>query len=197
MNRLGADFTGAQQHNGKLRLLIDLKGARGKDIYNYDLYKWDTHSNDLEYEAFRKGEGLVLRVLIEELIDTFSGNAEVLWRKFYNIVKNKCENLFTVRFIVECLILRGLRSKNCMTEYFLLSNLKNNPELSSYFSKTIEEFLFEFFNSAETFELSLLVSFAKLFSFVCTNSKEEIEWNRYTDEEDNFLKRAALLRLIL
>lgn len=83
-----------------------------------------------------------------------------------------------------------------MAEYSLLTALRNNEQLTK-FSATVEEFLFEFFNSAETFELSLLVSFAKLFTFIVNNSKEDIDWSRYVDQEDMFLKRAALLRLIL
>lgn len=56
MDRLAFDFTGVNQHNGKLRLLIDLKSARGKELhYNGDLYRWDWKSSDLEYEAYRKG----------------------------------------------------------------------------------------------------------------------------------------------
>lgn len=50
MSRLESDFTGVTQHNGKLRLLLDLKNARGKELYqSSDLYKWDVKSNDLEY----------------------------------------------------------------------------------------------------------------------------------------------------
>lgn len=48
MDRLGFDFNGANQHNGKLRLLLDLKNARGKESTQIvDLYKWDVKSNDL------------------------------------------------------------------------------------------------------------------------------------------------------
>ena len=43
MVRLGQDFSEVIQHNGKLRLILDLKNAKGKDsgINSAELYKWE------------------------------------------------------------------------------------------------------------------------------------------------------------
>lgn len=43
----------------------------------------------------------------------------------------------------------------------------------------------------------MIVAFAKLFGYVLANSKEEMDWSRYSEGEELFHKRAALLRLII
>lgn len=69
------------------------------------------------------------------------------------------------------MILRALRVRSGgMAEIWLLVQLRNNEELTK-FASCVEELLFEFFNSAEAFELSLLMAFAKLFSYIANNSK--------------------------
>jgi len=45
--------------------------------------------------------------------------------------------------------------------------------------------------------MPLLISFAKLFSFIANNWKEEFNWEGYVLGEELFVKRNALLRLIL
>lgn len=45
--------------------------------------------------------------------------------------------------------------------------------------------------------MPLLISFAKLFSFIANNWREDFNWEGYTAGEELFLKRNALLRLIL
>lgn len=107
---------------------------------------------------------------MEQLIDTFAGNSSMLVLKFNNLIKPRAEDANEVRFVIECLLLRALRSKNGISECSLLVNLQNN-ELFPTIARIIDELLFELFNSAEGFELSLLVSYAKLFSFVVSNSK--------------------------
>lgn len=55
----------------------------------------------------------------------------------------------------------------------------------------------DLFLAGEEFELSLLLSFARLFSFLLSNWKEEFDWTRFLHEEEGFVKRRVLLRLIL
>ena len=43
----------------------------------------------------------------------------------------------------------------------------------------------------------MLVSFSKLFAFILNNSKAEMDYGRLLENEEMFLKRAALLKLIL
>ena len=88
MNRLGVDDFQVTQLNGKLRLLIDLKNARGKETFHYaDLYKWEAPAASQEYEQFKKGDGLVVRMWLEQLIDTFSTNSSMLAVKINNLAK--------------------------------------------------------------------------------------------------------------
>lgn len=74
--------------------------------------------------------------------------------------------------------MKGLKSKNGMVNFSLLVTLKNTLN-SEQFTKNLEETLFELFQSAEDFELSVLISFAKLFSFVLNNWKGDFDWARY------------------
>lgn len=56
----------------------------------------------------------------------------MLQLKFTNLIRNKT-SLSEVRFMVETLILRGLRSKNGgMVEISLLTHLKNNDQLPNF-----------------------------------------------------------------
>lgn len=94
MQRLEIDFGGVTQHNGKLRLLLDLKNARGKEPYQKaELYKWEVKYNNLDYEAYRKGEGLIVRTWLEQLLETFPGNSQMLQLKFSNLVRTKSNSL--------------------------------------------------------------------------------------------------------
>lgn len=97
---------------------------------------------------------------------------------------------------IESLAVRGLKSKNGMVNFSLLMTLKNTLN-SEQFTKLLEEALFELFQSAEDFELSVLITFSKLFSFVLNNWKGDFDWARYLQGEEYFLKRNALLKLIL
>jgi hypothetical protein len=45
--------------------------------------------------------------------------------------------------------------------------------------------------------MPLLISYAKLFSFIANNWREDFNWDSYTVGEEQFVKRNALLRLIL
>jgi hypothetical protein len=86
MGRLGNDFSGVTQHLGKLRIHLELKGARERE-QGQDLYKWEFPTSDKEYEAFRKGEGLILRLWLEQLIDTFSNTSSILTLKITNFAE--------------------------------------------------------------------------------------------------------------
>ena len=56
---------------------------------------------------------------------SFSSNSNTLLTKFYNLINSWVQNPNQIRMIVEALILRSLRVKNGMSEYFLLLALKN------------------------------------------------------------------------
>ena len=72
--------------------------------------------------------------------------------------------------MVESLLLRGLRAKGSMVECFLLLALRNSDDLPEH-SKAVEDVLYEFFAMAESFDLSMLVSFSKIFSYIANNSR--------------------------
>jgi hypothetical protein len=61
----------------------------------------------------------------------------------------------------------------------------------------VEDVLFEIFNLGETFELSMLVAFAKLFAFVGNNAKEAFDFDKLIQQDQTYFKRSALLKLIL
>lgn len=133
---------------------------------------------------------------LDHIIEAFSSNNTVLTLKIVNLALWKSENIYQIRFLVDSLILRALRSRNSITEYFLLGHIRNSQQLDKH-SKMVDPLLYEYFSAAEGFELSVIVSFAKLFGYVMTNSKEEVDWSRYSEGEEQFHKRSALLRLII
>jgi len=56
MVRLGYDFGSVAQHQGKLRIHIDLSAVKEKELnQQLDLYKSEFPNPDSEYEAYRKG----------------------------------------------------------------------------------------------------------------------------------------------
>jgi hypothetical protein len=75
-----------------------------------------------------------------------------------------------------------LRSKHGIAEFSLLVSLKN-ASASEHLSICLLDLLVELFNAGEDFELSLLLTFARLFSFLLCNWKEEFEWGRLLAEE--------------
>ena len=85
---------------------------------------------------FRKGDGLILRMWLDQLILTFASASNTLAAKFINLARSKTSP-FEVRFIIECLVLRALRSKNSLIEYSLLVALRNSEELQDH-SKAVE-----------------------------------------------------------
>lgn len=63
MSRLACDFSNVAQHNGRLKILIDLRSIKEKETFQQiDLYKSEFPNSDNEYEAYRKGEGLIIRM---------------------------------------------------------------------------------------------------------------------------------------
>ena len=197
MHRLGYDFSDLVQQNHKLRLIIDMKNAKGDSSSKEgDLYKWETKTQTGDYEEYRKGEGLIVRIGLEQLIDTFGGNGGLLIGKFTNLVQAKTKSQHAIRFLVESLVLRAIRSKNPIIENKLLLSLRNNEQLPDH-SKSVEDVLVELFGLAEAFDFTMLVAYSRLFAFICSNSREEFDLPRLVQNEELFQKRSVLLKLIV
>ena len=77
---------------------------------------------------------------VEQLITTFSSTSATLVSKFFNLVKYLVSEPQEISFIVESLLLRGLRVKNSMAESYLLLALRNSDDLPAQ-SKAVEEAL--------------------------------------------------------
>jgi hypothetical protein len=137
----------------------------------------------------------VHRSQVELLVESFSKNSGILVLKLTNLTKPRNDALF-VRNLVDTLVLRGLRAKHGVAEFSLLVSLKN-ATVSEHLSRCLEDLLCELFLAGEEFDLSLLLNFARLFSFLLSNWREEFEWARLLREEEEFVKRRVLLRLIL
>ena len=90
MNQLGENFSDVMQHNGKLRLILDLKNVKNKELglNSSEMYKWETNTQTEEYEKFRKGEGLIIRMWLDQLITTFGSSSSTLLTKFYNLINS-------------------------------------------------------------------------------------------------------------
>jgi hypothetical protein len=101
-----------------------------------------------------------------------------------------------VRNLVDGLVLRGLKAKHGVSIFSLLVSLKN-AAVSEHLPRSLEDLMCELFQAGEEFDLSLLLSFARLFSFLLSNWKDEFEWGRLLQEEEEFVKRKVLLRLVL
>lgn len=67
--------------------------------------------------------------------------------KFFTLVRFLVLDLHEIRFMVESLLLRGLRVKDSMAECFLLLALRNSDDLPDH-SRVVEEVLLEFFSMA-------------------------------------------------
>ena len=69
---------------------------------------------------------------LDQLIEAFSSNNAVLTLKVVNLAQWKSENQHQIRFLVDALISRALRSRNGITEYFLLAHIRNSTQLDKH-----------------------------------------------------------------
>lgn len=195
MGNLGEDYENLTQFQSKFKLHVDLRAVQEKEWQPAEYYKWERTDADPLYEEFKHHEGAANKAIIELLIDSFNKNWTILSLKVLNFIRSKTDP-YSLKYLVENLLMKSLKSKKPIVEYSLLIALKFSEHTSSA-GKIMEEMLLEVFNAAEAFELSLLIAFAKMFAYIVNNWKDEFDWERYLAAEDTFTKRTALLRLIL
>ena len=108
MEKLGCDFGGLTQLQSKVKLQPDFSAVKQNFQPRVDYYKWEEGEED--YLEYCRGEGCVDRAVMEQLIYCFEDASDLLTPKLNNWVRAQT-NPFFLRYVVESLALRGLRSK--------------------------------------------------------------------------------------
>ena len=75
----------------------------------------------------------------------------------------------------------------------MMSLAKQDEDLS----KSIQEIIHELFNYAENFTLDLIVHFSSITSSVITNWDRKWDWDKMLENQENFVKRKILLRIMI
>lgn len=84
MPRLESDFGQMKQINPKFKLTVDTTSL--KTFVPIAYYSWNRPREDELYREYKSGEGQVARCIIEQLIETFSSNRNLLLLKTINLI---------------------------------------------------------------------------------------------------------------
>ena len=96
--------------------------------------------------------------------------------------------------MIESLISKAIKNERYLVESSILTNLCKDDE---EFTKTTQEIIELLFAQAENFNLDLIVRFAQIVSYILINWDKKWDWEKITENQETFLKRKILLKIIL